>query len=69
LICPARLEPVSEFTPQAGKSVELIERTARPLADAALSVGFSDQSHFTRCFARQLGISPVAFWRVHRETT
>ena len=28
------------------------------LADAALSAGFADQSHMTRAFARQIGISP-----------
>ena len=29
-----------------------------PLADAALASGFADQSHMTRAFARQLGVSP-----------
>lgn len=29
-----------------------------PLADAALASGFADQSHMTRAFARQFGMSP-----------
>jgi len=32
------------------------------LADIALSAGFADQSHFTRVFTQQVGISPNA-WR------
>ena len=29
-----------------------------PLAEAALGAGFADQSHLTRCFARQYGLPP-----------
>jgi AraC-like DNA-binding protein len=32
----------------------------------ALSVGFSDQSHFTRVFARECGETPSAFRRRFR---
>jgi AraC-like DNA-binding protein len=30
----------------------------RPPAEAALQVGFADQSHMTRAFVRQFGITP-----------
>jgi AraC-like DNA-binding protein len=33
-------------------------RAGAPLADAAFSAGFYDQSHLTRCFQRQFGVSP-----------
>lgn len=32
-----------------------------PLADVALAAGFADQSHFTRVFRRQLGLTPAAY--------
>jgi AraC family transcriptional regulator len=32
-----------------------------PLADVALLTGFADQSHFTRTFKRQLGLTPAAY--------
>ncbi len=32
-----------------------------PLADAAVSSGFSDQSHLTRVFVRRYGVSPRAY--------
>jgi AraC family transcriptional regulator len=32
-----------------------------PLADVALLAGFADQSHFTRTFKRQLGLTPAAY--------
>lgn len=36
------------------------------LADTAFACGFSDQSHLTRAFSRQLGLTPGCF--VHRAT-
>jgi AraC-like DNA-binding protein len=33
-------------------------RAGRPLADAAADAGFCDQSHLTRCFVRQFGVTP-----------
>lgn len=33
-----------------------------PLAEIALSCGFADQSHFTRLFSREIGVSPGS-WR------
>jgi AraC family transcriptional regulator len=32
-----------------------------PLAEVALLAGFADQSHFTRTFKRQLGVTPAAY--------
>ncbi|MBL3706107.1 helix-turn-helix domain-containing protein [Sulfitobacter sp. BDSS02] len=34
-----------------------------PLAETALACGFSDQSHLTRAFSRQLGLTPGCFVR------
>lgn len=43
---------------------ELLRRTRLPLAEIAIRLGFSDQSHFTRAFSRVVGIPPGAFRRV-----
>ncbi|MFS8083912.1 MAG: helix-turn-helix domain-containing protein [Ginsengibacter sp.] len=43
-------------------AIELMRDRSVQLADVALSSGFADQSHFTRMFARKMGISPGA-WR------
>jgi AraC-like DNA-binding protein len=47
-------------------AADLIRDTDRPLADVALNVGFCDQSHFTRVFARESGETPSAFRRRYR---
>jgi AraC family transcriptional regulator len=47
------------------RAVELMREGHLPLADVALSSGFSDQSHFTRTFASKMGVSPGA-WRNRR---
>jgi AraC-like DNA-binding protein len=44
----------------------LIERTDLALADIALSVGFSDHSHFTRIFVRMTGETPRSYRRRRR---
>lgn len=36
-------------------------RDGMPLAEAAASCGFADQSHMTRCFVRCFGLTPGAF--------
>ncbi|MFH1147720.1 MAG: helix-turn-helix domain-containing protein [Pseudomonadota bacterium] len=36
-----------------------------PIADAAYGAGFTDQSHFTRCFRKIVGITPGRYVRVH----
>ncbi len=40
-------------------------RIGTPLAEVAASSGFSDQSHLTRCFLRQFGVTPGRYVR-HR---
>jgi AraC-like DNA-binding protein len=30
----------------------------RPIAEAAIDAGFADQSHMTRAFVRQFGVTP-----------
>lgn len=45
------------------KAQSLIERTDLPLAQIALTAGFSDQSHFTRRFHRHIGCTPAAYAR------
>jgi AraC family transcriptional regulator len=37
-----------------------------PLAQIALDAGFADQSHFTKTFRRHMGITPLAFRKLHR---
>ena len=40
---------------------QLVSNTNEPLADIAMSCGFSDQSHFSATFRRQLGLTPGRF--------
>jgi AraC family transcriptional regulator len=42
-----------------------LTRSDAPLAEIALAAGFSDQSHFSNSFKRQLGISPAIFRKSH----
>ena len=45
-------------------ALRLLRRDA-PIARIALDCGFADQSHFTRVFTRQLGMSPGRWRREH----
>ncbi|NYH16464.1 AraC family transcriptional regulator [Paraburkholderia bryophila] len=45
------------------RAQSLITDTDRPLAEIALTVGFVDQSHFTRRFHRHVGCTPAVFAR------
>jgi AraC family transcriptional regulator len=38
-----------------------LSQTSRPIADIALELGFSDQSHFTNVFKRFVGTTPYAY--------
>ena len=44
-------------------AAELIRKTAKSLAEVAIEVGFSDQSHFTRIFTQMTGETPGALRR------
>lgn len=45
------------------KQARLHMQTGISLADAAIASGFADQSHMTRAFVRQLGITPGSYMR------
>jgi AraC-like DNA-binding protein len=47
------------------RAKELLSRQNKPIADIALELSFSDQSHFTNAFRRFTGMSP----RTYREMT
>ena len=39
----------------------LLSGTSRPLASIAAETGFTDQSHFTRCFRQNTGLTPRSY--------
>jgi len=41
--------------------------TDEDIAQIALQAGFFDQSHFTRTFKRQLGLTPLAYRKATRQ--
>ena len=43
------------------KAIKLMETTDHSLSEIAYLTGFSDQSHFTRIFKKQIGKSPAAY--------
>jgi AraC-like DNA-binding protein len=47
-------------------AAEKIRQSDQSLSEVSLDVGFSDQSHFTRTFAREMGETPSAFRHRHR---
>jgi len=44
----------------------LLEETDDGVYDIALATGFCDQSHFTKMFKRERGITPSEYHRKHR---
>lgn len=50
-----------------GRARQLLERGVPPV-EAALRTGFSDQSHFTNCFRRFIGLSPGAYRDIFKDT-
>jgi AraC-like DNA-binding protein len=49
------------------KAKQLLEASSAPLSTIALDCGFADQSHFTRTFARLVGVTPRIWRRTKRE--
>jgi AraC-like DNA-binding protein len=47
-------------------AAERIRQTDQSLSAVSLDVGFSDQSHFTRTFVREMGETPSAYRHRHR---
>lgn len=47
----------------------LLETTDKPLADIAIECGFYDQSHFSRIFTAERGLTPGHYRRQHALTT
>ena len=45
------------------RAKDRMRTTDEPLAQIALTYGFSDQAHFTRCFKRHEGETPTAWYR------
>lgn len=43
-------------------------RAGRSLSDTAAAAGFYDQSHLTRCFVRQFGLTPALFSKTARSS-
>ncbi len=49
-------------------SFELLKDHSRPLADTALELGFSSQSHFTRLFSELTGMTPAKYRKQVKRT-
>ena len=57
-----RLTPTAYLrTVRVQAARRLLSTTARTLADIAGETGFTDQSHFTRCFRESTGMTPRAY--------
>jgi AraC-like DNA-binding protein len=44
-----------------GQAVRLLQNPSASITDVCFTVGFNDQSHFTRLFRRYVGVSPSAY--------
>lgn len=51
---------------RVGKAKRLLEQGVPPI-EAALRTGFSDQSHFTNCFSRFIGLAPGIYRDIFRD--
>ena len=49
------------------EAARLLEETDSGMSDIALSTGFCDQSHFTKMFKRERGMTPGEYRRKHRQ--
>jgi AraC-like DNA-binding protein len=43
------------------RAMELLLHTQMPLSEIAMAMGFSDQSHYTRCFREICGLTPGSY--------
>ncbi|WP_425423324.1 helix-turn-helix domain-containing protein [Spirosoma luteum] len=50
------------------KAVHLLETTTYTLTEIAYLTGFSDQSHFTRIFKKQMGQNPSEYRKQERKS-
>jgi AraC family transcriptional regulator len=48
------------------RAIEKLTFSTVPISEIALELGFCDQSHFSRAFKCEIGISPRHFQRLHR---
>lgn len=55
--------PHAYLTQQRVKLAKALVSAGASLADAAVAAGFADQSHMTRAYGRQYGVSPGAYVR------
>ena len=51
------------------KSAELLQSTMMPISQIALECGFSQQSYYTKLFARTYGSTPLGFRKKHTKVT
>ena len=49
------------------RAKQILRRSEQPLCEIAVSLGFCDQSHFSRAFRRYAGVTPREFARLQRE--
>lgn len=62
----AGISPHGYLTQHRIKAARRLIQQGMPLAEAALASGFADQSHLTRQFRRQYGLTPGRFAASHR---
>ncbi len=70
-----RFKRIFQLTPQQfllhvriNAACQMLASTDRNVSEIALRVGFYDQSHFTKAFRRELGITPTAYRRKYPQT-
>lgn len=51
---------------RVARAQQLLAETDLALTEIALTTGFADQSHFSRCFLQWVGLQPAAFRKRHR---
>ena len=52
---------------RVGRAVELIRSSEQRIADVAADCGFCDQADLTKAFRREIGTTPAAMRRAHRD--